>query len=803
MAMWYARFGAVVFDDVCNARFDASQYAFFGQEVLEEVELGGLEDDEDDAARVGIEDDDYQFSSLGDREEFGGASSFQNIDKVEGLGSFSEVDDLANTFGRGAFVTVKGSSAADWSQEADFSNWLDQNILDGESMQDVKRWWSQPHASSPHVTESKPLYRTSSYPHNPQELLGSSEPILVPKLVHTSYPPPGRSQASPNQSPHLNNPSIPPGLQMPPSAPNLSPFSGPQLNLPGPPHGLQYSGNMPQMNPQNIPINNRPHNLWLNQASLYSGDHPSLLPGLLHQQLPHPNGLMSPQLLAQQQQNRLHQVPSSFTHLSAMQPQLFGRHPSPPHLLKYEAMLGMTDLKDQRSKPLQRGRTNLRFPQHGSDSVSHKGDNGWPHFRSKYMSADEIESILRMQHAATHSNDPYVDDYYHQACLAKKSAGSRLKHHFCPSRDIATRSRANAEPHAYLHIDALGRVPFSSIRRPRPLLEVEPPSAPGDGSFEQKTSEKPLEQEPMLAARITIEDGLCLLLDVDDIDRFLQFTQPQDAGSQIRRRRQALLEGLAASLQLADPLGPGKGGGNSVGLGPKDDLIFLRIVSLPKGRKLLSRYLQLLFPGNELTRIVCMAIFRHLRFLFGGLPSDPSAAETTMGLAKTVSTCVHSMDLSALSACLAAVVCSPEQPPLRPIGSPAGDGASMIIKSVLERATELLIDPHATGNYSLPNRALWQASFDAFFGLLTKYCLNKYDTITQSLMMQAPNSAVIGVEAARAISREMPVELLRASIPHTNEHQRKLLVDFAQRSMPVSGFNAHGGSHMNSESVPG
>lgn len=30
---------------------------------------------------------------------------------------------------------------------------------------------------------------------------------------------------------------------------------------------------------------------------------------------------------------------------------------------------------------------------------------------------------------------------------------------------------------------------------------------------------KPLEQEPQLAARIVIEDCMCLLLDIDDIDR--------------------------------------------------------------------------------------------------------------------------------------------------------------------------------------------------------------------------------------------------------------------------------------------
>ncbi|KAB2601938.1 protein PAT1 1-like [Pyrus ussuriensis x Pyrus communis] len=179
-----------------------------------------------------------------------------------------------------------------------------------------------------------------------------------------------------------------------------------------------------------------------------------------------------------------------------------------------------------------------------------------------------------MQLAATHSNDPYVDDYYHQFCLARKSAGAKLKHHFCPTqlRDLPPRARANTEPHAFLQVDALGRVPFSSIRRPRPLLEVEPPNSSSPGNTEQKVSEKPLEQEPMLGARVAIEDGLCLLLDVDDIDRFLQFSQLQDGGTQLRRRRQALLEGLAGSLQLVDPLG---NNGPTVGL-HKDDLVFLR-----------------------------------------------------------------------------------------------------------------------------------------------------------------------------------------------------------------------------------
>ncbi|KAF3679203.1 putative serine/threonine-protein phosphatase 7 long form -like protein [Capsicum annuum] len=372
------------------------------------------------------------------------------------------------------------------------------------------------------------------------------------------------------------------------------------------------------------------------------------------------------------------------------------------------------------------------------------------------MTSDEIQSIVKMQHSATHGNDPYVDDYYHQAQLAKKAAVTRSTRRFCPNKEQSSRSRhSTMQPH--LHVDAQGQVSFSSIRRPCRLLEFDPPGlVSSDGSGEQ-VSEKPLEQEPTLAARITIEDGFYLLLEVDDIDRLLQFSHPQDGGAQLRRKRQILLKGMATSLQLVDPLGKS---GNSVGLAPKDDIVFLWLVLLPKGQKLISR----------------------------------EAAEAITNLAKTVAGCISCMDLNSLSACVAAIVCSSEQPPLRPLGSPAGDGASVILKSVFERATHLLTDPQAGGSFSMPNPALWQASFDAFLGLLTKYCLCKYDSIVQSILSETPsNTEVIDSEVARAASREMRVELLRVSLLQTNEQQRKLLFNFAQRSMPVVGVNAHGG----------
>ncbi|GAA0139925.1 hypothetical protein LIER_44047 [Lithospermum erythrorhizon] len=58
-----------------DAKFDASQYAFFSNDAVEEVVLGGL-DDEEDLPSVGFQDE------------------------VEAAGSLSEIDDFANTFSK-------------------------------------------------------------------------------------------------------------------------------------------------------------------------------------------------------------------------------------------------------------------------------------------------------------------------------------------------------------------------------------------------------------------------------------------------------------------------------------------------------------------------------------------------------------------------------------------------------------------------------------------------------------------------------------------------------------------------------
>ncbi|KAJ4758977.1 Topoisomerase II-associated protein PAT1 [Rhynchospora pubera] len=654
-----------------HAHFDASQYPFFGKDILEEVELGGLEEPENDETAAAPPDYEFHFST-GHK---GLADTYASI---------SHIDDLSSTFAKlnravsdpvrpgglivnGSSISRDSSSTLDLIQEADYLSWPDLSQTFAALHDSDTMIWRSQLPSTHHLSDSRPLFRTSSSPQQPPSNL----------LRHTSLLDPNLATSSAFQ-PH--QPSL---LTRHSSIPTLSSNHPSVPTLPCPSYANYDLGNL------------------RSSVSFISQDHNVILPSFLNQQI-----------------------------------QNYSSH-NPSVLL---------DSPHHRSVG-----PKVRSIWSKQKDPSQTSGTGVSKFRSKYMSVEELESVARMFDSKAHG-DQYIKDYYHQACLSKTG----MQTQFCPSsvRDIAATTHTSLrvkEMHAILSCGS--NVGGTRMKRP------------------QYT--RPLEKEPMFAARILVEDGFTLLLDVDDIDRFIQHTVQRNSISELRKHRQILLEWLATSLQLVDPLG------SFVVCNPlNDDLVFLLIVSLPKGRELVTRYLRLIPPGTELSRVVCMAVFRHLRALFGVMASDKAVADTASKLAKTVSRCVQSFEISALSACLAAVVCSSEQPPLRPIGSSAGDGASIALKSVLDRATNLLSNPFAPARYVMSTINLWQASFDAFFTLLMNYCVSKLESILQQFY--EPSAA----DMAKTIGREMPIELLHAILPHTNESQRKMLLDFVRRYMP-------------------
>ncbi|KAL1112985.1 hypothetical protein V6Z11_D02G161200 [Gossypium hirsutum] len=54
-------FKLLLLNNCGGAVFDASQYAFFGNGVLEEVELGGLDDEDEDLPTAGLDEEEFLF----------------------------------------------------------------------------------------------------------------------------------------------------------------------------------------------------------------------------------------------------------------------------------------------------------------------------------------------------------------------------------------------------------------------------------------------------------------------------------------------------------------------------------------------------------------------------------------------------------------------------------------------------------------------------------------------------------------------------------------------------------------------
>jgi len=186
--------------------------------------------------------------------------------------------------------------------------------------------------------------------------------------------------------------------------------------------------------------------------------------------------------------------------------------------------------------------------------------------------------------------------------------------------------------HAGLCCAGLGRVVLSNIRTPKMLMDVGGGSSSSskggkaadttgqdqqqEQSSVQDSRSRPLEQEPMLAARIMVEDCMLLLCDVEDIDRMFAASAAaaaaHSAGMQLGphtpgpispalaqsllQRRAALLGGIAASFRLPDaPTLPLAADGEPAGGVVSGDGVFVRILALPKGRSLITKTLKLIF----------------------------------------------------------------------------------------------------------------------------------------------------------------------------------------------------------------
>lgn len=215
------------------------------------------------------------------------------------------------------------------------------------------------------------------------------------------------------------------------------------------PLGFHYNTNTTHLTSSNLSRNSLLQNQRSSHPDRLHGDHSILLINFLQYQ----HGLLPAQVLPSQQQQLHFSFQPSVAHMFALQSDIYNTFPSPSHFSKH----GYSDKRESKSKSVQKGRYSVRFSK-GYDSSSHRGDSNLPLFKSKHMTAEEIESILIIQHAATQCNDdPYVDDYYRQACLTKNAAETKSKHRFHPShpKEQSSRSRNSTDSQPHLRVDAL------------------------------------------------------------------------------------------------------------------------------------------------------------------------------------------------------------------------------------------------------------------------------------------------------------------------------------------------------------
>ncbi|GJT10316.1 PAT1 homolog 1-like protein, partial [Tanacetum coccineum] len=227
-----------------GAKFDASQYAFFGNQVLEEVELGGLDDDEEEDIAVAKFEEEEEFLLEPEEGVFPGiddiSATFSKVISVS-FGTWINFSSTKMSWGQALELLVNevpekvsthllvdldilvsgfdmislmdsqtwllncsvsvasalASSAAGWAHGGEYTNWPGQDVIDAESLQQSNRWSN---SSLPLQDASMLLNRTSSYQDKHQQYLNQQLQDESKQYLHrTSSHPEQYQQQNINQ----------------------------------------------------------------------------------------------------------------------------------------------------------------------------------------------------------------------------------------------------------------------------------------------------------------------------------------------------------------------------------------------------------------------------------------------------------------------------------------------------------------------------------------------------------------------------------------------------------------------------
>eukprot|EP01119_Soliformovum_irregulare_P003916 TRINITY_DN14956_c0_g1_i2.p1 TRINITY_DN14956_c0_g1~~TRINITY_DN14956_c0_g1_i2.p1 ORF type:complete len:638 (-),score=158.75 TRINITY_DN14956_c0_g1_i2:408-2321(-) len=416
---------------------------------------------------------------------------------------------------------------------------------------------------------------------------------------------------------------------VPPQHP--SSFQGSPNQLP--PQLQQHFASMQQMHQQPM---QRPQHVQSPQHPQAILQHP---PHHTHQQP------QQPQHPPQSPQQHHHQQHSQHPQLShpIQHPNLQSTQPNSLPIFNAEAFpaLGSTPPKQTPQSPVPQTQRNNFSPSNQQQQRSGFAKATQPPFRPKWkesktmMTADEIDSIIRMQEAqlnATGSNQ-FAEDYYHLMTKQRPEQGEITFHK--PLFESTPRPAMAKRPDPLEGV--LGRIPSHSVRAPRPLLQI---NAQEEAENEGKEKVPSLsvnstgsESKVIQVLLLTIENGLTLLLGVQDIDLILRHPMSNQHFNvhQLRRKREQLTVDLFNALHIYTPTSqtlPHRLHPNSLFIYAEDD-IFVNLSLVQKGKKLITRALPLLFQPQIVA--VFSSYLRNLALLVSS-PRIEMDIETTQKL---------------------------------------------------------------------------------------------------------------------------------------------------------------------------
>jgi len=244
----------------------------------------------------------------------------------------------------------------------------------------------------------------------------------------------------------------------------------------------------------------------------------------------------------------------------------------------------------------------------------------------KFMSPSEIDKILAFQLQNTHVQNPYSDDYYYHAFMKKYRRGT-VRFSPMSMKELEHQEQSMKAEVKFADLQGLGKIPFSNLRTPRPLIDFldneSLASAEEEAGVQSIQWEyiRSAQRAQAMHARKLIEDSMCLLLEVDDVDRLAMSECGKVDLRKLAARRRDLIGSIVAALRIpSTPEGVATGGRYN------SDGVFLRLMSIAKGRSLLAKLLNVLVPPRPFQTLptdtkplshICWTTLRNIRALFG------------------------------------------------------------------------------------------------------------------------------------------------------------------------------------------